>query len=344
MPLSPDHLGHHSESMNVGSPMSPTSPLAAGHQSQFLPSFLLGDSISHSPVSRLWSSASHSPPKSVHRPSSLTSPNSSGLITGTPRLDSGMKGKDKGGAPPIKSLLHGTHPAHGASSPYSTPAQTPFSRPSSHTPGISTPAPPTIGLSQSIQDSMYTPDHSMHHPAHLPTSPAQLDPFYTQGDSLTSDDVLDETWVTVFGFPPAAVSFVLQQFSQYGNILKHVISTDGNWMHLHYQSKIQAKKALSKNGKVLGNSIMVGVTPCIDKKVMEIDKENDILSSSGAQFATPGTSVMSPQVGGVKKTPIRPLTAAYKAARSENEVLQNNKAPRKDGGFVSKAMEYMFGW
>ena len=42
-------------------------------------------------------------------------------------------------------------------------------------------------------------------------------------------------------------------------------STDGNWMHLHYQSKIQAKKALSKNGKVLGNSIMVGVTQCIDK-------------------------------------------------------------------------------
>ena len=36
-------------------------------------------------------------------------------------------------------------------------------------------------------------------------------------------------------------------------------------MHLHYQSKIQAKKALSKNGKVLGNSIMVGVTHCIDK-------------------------------------------------------------------------------
>lgn len=30
-------------------------------------------------------------------------------------------------------------------------------------------------------------------------SPAQLDPFYTQGDSLTSEDHLDDTWVTVFG-------------------------------------------------------------------------------------------------------------------------------------------------
>ena len=43
------------------------------------------------------------------------------------------------------------------------------------------------------------------------------------------------------------------------------IARDGNWMHLHFLSRLQAKKALSKNGKILGNSIMVGVTPCIDK-------------------------------------------------------------------------------
>ena len=43
------------------------------------------------------------------------------------------------------------------------------------------------------------------------------------------------------------------------------VASDGNWMHIHYQSKLQAKKSLSKNGKVFGNSIMVGVTPCIDK-------------------------------------------------------------------------------
>ena len=54
---------------------------------------------------------------------------------------------------------------------------------------------------------------------------------------------------------------------------------------------------------------------------MDIDKENGGgLNYSSAQFGTPNTSMMSPQVGGVKKTPIRPLTAAYKAARSEHEV------------------------
>ncbi len=30
-------------------------------------------------------------------------------------------------------------------------------------------------------------------------SPAQVDPFFTQGDALSSEDQLDDTWVTVFG-------------------------------------------------------------------------------------------------------------------------------------------------
>lgn len=30
-------------------------------------------------------------------------------------------------------------------------------------------------------------------------SPAQVDPFFTQGDALSSEDQLDETWITVFG-------------------------------------------------------------------------------------------------------------------------------------------------
>lgn len=43
------------------------------------------------------------------------------------------------------------------------------------------------------------------------------------------------------------------------------MASPGNWMHLQYQSKLQARKALSKDGKVFGDTIMVGVKPCIDK-------------------------------------------------------------------------------
>lgn len=36
-------------------------------------------------------------------------------------------------------------------------------------------------------------------------------------------------------------------------------------MHIQYQTKLHAQKALSKNGKILANAIMIGVLPCIDK-------------------------------------------------------------------------------
>ncbi len=45
------------------------------------------------------------------------------------------------------------------------------------------------------------------------------------------------TWITVFGFPPSASGYILSQFAQYGTILQHHIPTNGNWMHLRYQTK-----------------------------------------------------------------------------------------------------------
>lgn len=169
-------------------------------------------------------------------------------------------------------------------------------------------------------------------------SPAQIDPFYTQGMTIASDDVLDECWVTVFGFPPAASSFILQQFSQYGNIVKSVTSK-GNWIHIQYQSKLQAKKALSKNGKVYGSDIMVGVVPCIEKSVMETCGKENILNTPDRNETSMTSSTSN------KPAPMRPLTAAYQAARSDHQIVPDgSRTPQKDSNFVSKAMEYMFGW
>ncbi len=40
---------------------------------------------------------------------------------------------------------------------------------------------------------------------------------------------------------------------------------EGNWIHIQFQNKLQAKRAISKSGKVFGGKIMVGVTQCIDR-------------------------------------------------------------------------------
>lgn len=53
------------------------------------------------------------------------------------------------------------------------------------------------------------------------------------------------------------------------------MSNTGNWMHIRYQSKLQARKALSKDGRIFGESIMIGVKPCIDKVSCGWFKENN---------------------------------------------------------------------
>lgn len=50
----------------------------------------------------------------------------------------------------------------------------------------------------------------------------------------TGGDLLEDTWVTVFGFPPAAASYILTQFTQLGTITEHHNPGSGNWMHLKY--------------------------------------------------------------------------------------------------------------
>ena len=50
-------------------------------------------------------------------------------------------------------------------------------------------------------------------------------PTLLYSETLGSGDNPHECWVTVFGFPSAASSYVLEQFSQYGTILRHSVST-----------------------------------------------------------------------------------------------------------------------
>ncbi|CAG5865374.1 unnamed protein product [Menidia menidia] len=291
------------EPMSLGSPTSPKPASGA----QFLPGFLMGDLPA--------------PTSPQSRPFSLSTP-----IAESPSAHRGGAGggsalqpvvptpKDKSGAPPVRSI-------HDDLVTVGTPLsalrqsfpvmQSPLSARQASTPGTGT------GVQQ------------------LCLSPAQVDPFYSQGESLSSEDQLDQTWVTVFGFPPASASYILLQFAQYGNILKHKMASPGNWMHLQYQSRLQARKALSKDGKVFGESIMVGVKPCIDKSVMETgDVVSPALSTSFSSSALPSTP----------RSAIRPLSASYRSSGSDYQVVADRQTPRKDDSFVSKAMEYMFGW
>ncbi|KAI1899504.1 hypothetical protein AGOR_G00062480 [Albula goreensis] len=308
------------EPMTLGSPTSPKT----GPGAQFLPGFLMGDLPT--PVTPQ--------PRSFGGSGGGLEIRSPGLTGGSPPQPVVPTPKDKSGAPPVRSIYDelaspgiGISPLSSRKQPFSV-TQTPLSGVIAATPGATSNVFSPVTAGQQKMSAL---------------SPAQVDPFYTQGETLSSDDRLDDTWVTVFGFPPASASYILLQFAQYGNILKHVMSNTGNWMHIQYQSKLQARKALSKDGKIFGEAIMIGVKSCIDKNVMEISDRGS--SSSGSVFTPPVKSTGTPsQPVSTPRSAMRPLSAAYKASSSDYQVISDRQTPRKDESFVSKAMEYMFGW
>ena len=278
----------------------------------YLPAYLLGGgSASPSLVSPSLTSPStqHSPLRQSRAPSF-----SSHSLPKTESTNSMLKQT----GPPVATLYENQ-----LSSPYSSLERNKLFQESC--PGQSLTQTSLLGantsLDQSITLNLSAGLNSLPMSASL-LSPAQIDPFYTQGEDLTPEDTLDQSWVTVFGFPPNSVSFILDQFSQYGTILHHVTVPGSNWLHLKYHTPLQAKKALSKNGRVFASSIMVGVQQCIDKSLM---------------VSSPGDSQV------IRGTPMRPLTSNYKVPIGDSSLTEAN-TPQKNTGVVSKALEYVFGW
>lgn len=118
-------------------------------------------------------------------------------------------------------------------------------------------------------------------------------------------------------------------------------------------------QALSKNGKIFGSDIMVGVQPCIDKVSVKCIYHFLCLIILQSIIESSVTNSVTSTVPNKNLSTMRPLTAAYHASQSCNEVnvffqygneffLQvvpsNPNTPQKDNGFISKAMEYIFGW
>ncbi|RYQ98402.1 hypothetical protein HN51_042613 [Arachis hypogaea] len=83
-----------------------------------------------------------------------------------------------------------------------------------------------------------------------------------QRNSLPAENLNEEEWVTVYGFSPGDTNLVLREFEKCGEILKHVPGPrDANWMHILYQNRSDAQKALNKNGMQLNGVLIVGVKP-----------------------------------------------------------------------------------
>lgn len=315
------------EPMNLGSPVhSPTNPLSslylgspgssypaapAPSSSGYLPGFLLGESSLMSPTSPVLNRSMISPNKLNRSLSCMSS--GSGLPASTPQTPLPSTSTRGPGLLKENAMMN-------------------RSQARSEKPG----GPPTTSLLGSL-----SPAGGASTPGRFGT-PVRPDPAASLSTSQAQDlqDPL-ATWVTVFGFPPAAASFVLTQLGSCGTVLQHVLPPNANWMHVRFQTRLQAKKAISKNGSILGGTIMVGISSCREESVLECPGSSSsfLLDSSLAN-----TSVANISTGLGTPRSIRPLTQAFKDAQSDIKVVPNTQTPNKDTGLVSKAMEYMFGW
>lgn len=143
-------------------------------------------------------------------------------------------------------------------------------------------------------------------------------------DSLRSpiNDSDETLWVTIFGFPPSALSVVLAYFSNCGTIIDKKSPTQGNWVHLKFSSFSEVTKALAFNGKQISNGIMIGVVPYSNKE----GKEN---LNTSVYSVTPKA---------------RSLRHSTFSVTSPTAMNTSQNVPQKSTGLMTKAMEYVFGW
>lgn len=204
----------------------------------------------------------------------------------------------------------------------------------------------SLGPNQSYQSSYHTNDsfapgapnainasmRALCSPLGATASPLAVGP----GSSLAAangNTRVADFWVTIFGFSPGASSMVLQHFTLCGTIVDVVHAPqNGNWMHVRFSSRIESDKALNYNHKVIAGNVMVGVTRCTERSV--IDKEN---SNALANQDTASPAPSSPA--------IRPFAQqSYKLAQKDSSVSPSKDVPQKSSGLMDKAMDLIFGW
>lgn len=159
-----------------------------------------------------------------------------------------------------------------------------------------------------------------------------------QRNSLPVGTIDEEEWVTVYGFSPADTNLVLREFEKCGVILKHVLGPrDSNWMHILYQSRFDAQKALSKNGMQLNGALIIGVKP-VDP--MQRQALTDRINNHGGFMPLPPPT-----------TARTSETSAFKSSTRSSYLQNGNANTSQSGGtmaspsksLVYKVMDLMFG-
>ncbi|XP_051152942.1 nuclear pore complex protein NUP35-like [Andrographis paniculata] len=149
----------------------------------------------------------------------------------------------------------------------------------------------------------------------------------------------EEEWITIYGFSPADTNLVLREFEKYGLILKHVPGPrNANWMHILYQNRADAQRALSANGTCINGVLIIGVKP-VDP--MQRQALHDRLNNQGFMTLPPAPSSRKPESNGFRVSPYPYNPQNGSSGGGARQSTGTIATPAKS--VVSKVMDLMFG-
>ncbi|KAJ8756228.1 hypothetical protein K2173_024775 [Erythroxylum novogranatense] len=158
-----------------------------------------------------------------------------------------------------------------------------------------------------------------------------------QKNCLPAANLDEEEWVTVYGFPPGDTNLVLREFEKCGVILKHFPGPrDANWMHILYQNRSDAHKALTKNGVQINGVLIIGVKPVDPVQQQAL---NERLNNQGFMPLPPPSSTRTTEF-----STSRGFQRPYYLQNGSTSAQQSGGAiasPAKS--IVSKILDVMFG-
>ncbi|KAG1335314.1 Nuclear pore complex protein NUP35 [Cocos nucifera] len=157
----------------------------------------------------------------------------------------------------------------------------------------------------------------------------------------------EEVWVTVYGFLPGDTNLVLREFEKCGTILKHIPGPrDANWMHILYQSRYDAQKALAKNGVQLNSILIIGVKAVDPQQHQYLNESLNSSYHGGFMVTLPSQSTAG--MSSAARSQLGPPSHPYHL--QNGSTTTTNDSERRAGAIasptksiVSKVMDLMFG-
>eukprot|EP00879_Flechtneria_rotunda_P033816 GHRR01037619.1.p1 GENE.GHRR01037619.1~~GHRR01037619.1.p1 ORF type:complete len:162 (+),score=53.74 GHRR01037619.1:55-486(+) len=132
-----------------------------------------------------------------------------------------------------------------------------------------------------------------------------------------------DTWVTVFGFGPDDLPLVLREMQRCGDVVQWGTfgeSANSNFMHIQYQTKYAAQRALLRNGEQLSSTLIIGI------KQLE-PRHRQLVEAHGSSGGSPAPMIRA-------RGPVRP----YKVDASHGQLL-----PQRSKSILQKINEYVLG-